>query len=145
MGRQYKKYKEKPWVQKNHPIDNFKVASTSCLIVMEYLFYRRRWTCSNCRNHNPVIFTQMWHTEILITGFILTWATQRVTHVDQDMFIIPEHLRSPSVFVGVRVSLVLVFFVVFCVLLFDFLSFFVCFCHGNATLIIHLLSHAFLL
>ena len=39
-------------------------------------------------------------------------------HVEQDLLTLPEHLRSPLVFGGVRVVYSLVFYVVSCVLLF---------------------------
>ena len=44
-------------------------------------------------------------------------------HVEQDLLTLPEHLRSPLVFGGVRVVYSLVFYVVSCVLLFFCLSF----------------------
>ena len=44
-------------------------------------------------------------------------------HVEQDLLTLPEHLRSPLVFGGVRVVYSLVFYVVSCVLLFVCLSF----------------------
>jgi len=46
-----------------------------------------------------------------------------VPHVEQDLLTLPEHLRSPLVFGGVRVVYSLVFYVVSCVLLFFCLSF----------------------
>jgi hypothetical protein len=39
----------------------------------------------------------------LITGFV-TRLTRRVSLVEQEPFTIPEHLRSPPVFSGVRVT-----------------------------------------
>ena len=44
-------------------------------------------------------------------------------HVEQDLLTLPEHLRSPLVFGGVRVVYSSVFYVVSCVLLFFCLSF----------------------
>ena len=44
-------------------------------------------------------------------------------HVEQDLLTLPEHLRSPLVFGGVRVVYSLVFYVVSCVLLHFCLSF----------------------
>ena len=58
----------------------------------------------------------------LFIGFVITWATRRVPHVEQDLLTLPEHLRSPLVFGGVRVAYSLVFYVVSCVLLFVCLS-----------------------
>ena len=39
----------------------------------------------------------MWPTE-LFTKFVITKATRRVPHVEQDLLTLPEHLRSPLVF-----------------------------------------------
>ena len=39
---------------------------------------------------------------------------------------LPEHLSSPSVFIGVRVAQSLVFYIVFCRLLFVLMSLFFC-------------------
>ena len=43
--------------------------------------------------------------------------------MEQDLLTLPEHLRSPQVFGGVRFAYSLVFYVVSCVLLFVCLSF----------------------
>ena len=59
----------------------------------------------------------------LFTGFVVTWATRRVPYVEQDLLTLPEHLRSPLDFGGVRVAYFLVFYVVSCVLFFVCLSF----------------------
>ena len=45
--------------------------------------------------------------------------------MEQDLLTLPEHLRSPLVFGGVRVAYSLVFYVVSCVLLFVCVSFFI--------------------
>jgi hypothetical protein len=50
--------------------------------------------------------------------------TRRVTIVEQELLTLPEHLRPPRVFCGVRVARSLVFCVVFCRSLFVLLSFF---------------------
>ena len=54
----------------------------------------------------------------LFTGFVISYATRRVPNVEQDLLTLPEHLRSPLVFGGVRVVFSLVFYVVSCILLF---------------------------
>ena len=51
-------------------------------------------------------------------------ATRRVPHVEQNLLILPDHLRSPPVLGGVRVAKSLVFYVVSSVLLFVYLSFY---------------------
>lgn len=53
----------------------------------------------------------------IITGCELTRVTQRVSHVEQDLLILLQHLRSP-LDQWRRVAQVLVFFVVLCALLF---------------------------
>ena len=59
----------------------------------------------------------------LLTGFVITLATRRVPHVEQDLLTLPEHMRSPLAFGWVHVAYSLVFYVVSCVLLFVCLSF----------------------
>ena len=49
--------------------------------------------------------------------------TRRVPHVEPDLLYLPEQLKSPQVFGGVRVVYSLVFYVVSCVLLFVCLFF----------------------
>ena len=48
----------------------------------------------------------------LITGFV-TRLTRRVPLVEQDLLTLPEHISSPPVFTGVRVTLSLVLYVCF--------------------------------
>ena len=50
--------------------------------------------------------------------------TRRVSHMEQELLTIPEHLSSPPVFRSVRVARSLVFSIVFCRSLFVFLSLF---------------------
>ena len=71
----------------------------------------------------PVSFMNVTYRIRLFTGFVITQATRRVPHVEQDLLTLPEHLISPLVFGGVRVVYSLVFYVVSCVLLFVCLSF----------------------
>ena len=58
---------------------------------------------------------------------------RKLPHVEQDLHTLPEYLRSPLVFGGVRVVYSLVFYVVSCVLLFVCLSFFIL-SHGVVSL-----------
>jgi hypothetical protein len=62
------------------------------------------------------------------TFYYLFWChlkvTRRVAIVEQELLTLPEHLRSPRLFCGVRVARSLVFCVVFCRSLFVLLSFF---------------------
>lgn len=53
--------------------------------------YRWRLICSNCCNHSPVLFSSNVTYRIrLITRFIiLTWATRRGPHMEQDLLTIP--------------------------------------------------------
>jgi hypothetical protein len=53
----------------------------------------------------------------LITGFV-TRLTQRVLQLQQELLTLPEHLRSPQVFSGIRVARSLVFWNVFINLIF---------------------------
>ena len=80
----------------------------------------------------PSPFMNVTYRIRLFTGFVTTQATHRVPYVEQDLLTLPEHLRSPLVFGGVRVVYFLVFYVVSCVLLFVCLSFF--FSHGVVSL-----------
>ena len=50
---------------------------------------------------------------ILLTEFEITWATRWMSHVEQDLLTLPEHLRSPSFWWG---SCCLVFSFLGCVL-----------------------------
>jgi hypothetical protein len=58
----------------------------------------------------------------LITGFV-TRLTRRVPLVEQELLTLPEHLSSPRIFSGVRVTLSLVLCVMFGRSLFVLLSF----------------------
>ena len=59
----------------------------------------------------------------LTTGYV-TRVTRWVPLIEQELPTLPEHLSSPQVFSGVRVTLSLVFCVMFCRLLFVLLSFY---------------------
>ena len=58
-----------------------------------------------------------------LTG-VVNRITRRVPVVEQELLSLPEHLRSPTDFIGVRAARSLVFCVVFCRLLFVLLSLF---------------------
>ena len=65
------------------------------LAVMEYLCHKWPRICSTCRNHFPVLssFTRS-----------ITRLTRRVPLVEQELLTLPEHLNSPPVFGGFRVT-----------------------------------------
>jgi hypothetical protein len=65
-------------------------------------------------------FTHSWH----VTGFV-TRVARRMPLVEQELPTIPEHLSSPLIFSGFRVSRSVFFCVLFCRSLFVLLSFFV--------------------
>ena len=77
------------------------------LIVMECLCHDWPRICSNCCKHFPVLFSFM-----TFTGFV-TRLTRRVPLVGQELLTLPEHLSSPPVFSGVRVTRSLVLCVCF--------------------------------
>jgi hypothetical protein len=64
-------------------------------------------------------FPPLW----FITGFV-TRVTRRMLLVEQELITVPEHLRSSPVFSGVRGTLSLVFYTLFCRSLFSPLSVF---------------------
>jgi hypothetical protein len=68
---------------------------------MEYLCHKWPRICSACRKHCPVL-----------SSFVtrLTW---RVPLVEQKLITLPEHLNSPPVFCGVRITRSLVLYVWF--------------------------------
>jgi hypothetical protein len=80
-------------------------------------FYGRRlWNICVTNDHGyvPLVvntsrsFPRSW----LITGFV-TRLTRRVSLVEQELLTLPEHLSSPTVFSGVRVTRSLVLYVCF--------------------------------
>jgi hypothetical protein len=77
------------------------------LTTMEYLCHKWPRICSTCRKHFP----SFPHSR-LITGFV-TILTQRVPIVEQELLTLPEHLSSPPVLSGVRVSRSLILYVCF--------------------------------
>ena len=69
-----------------------------------------RTQCEHANHYTTSAVTLIWH--LYITRFItrLTW---RVSLVEQELLTHPEHLSSPPVFSGVRVSWSLVLYVCF--------------------------------
>jgi hypothetical protein len=65
------------------------------LTVLEYLCHKWPWIYSTCRKHFPVLSS--------FTGYI-TRLTRWVPLVEQELLTLPEHLSSPPVFSGVRVT-----------------------------------------
>ena len=88
----------------------------TCVTFIEYLCYKWPRTCSTCRKHLPV-FPRSWHH-----GFV-TRLTGRVPLVEQELLTIPEHLSSPPVLSGVRVTRSLVLCVCFVDLCLSFCTF----------------------
>ena len=78
------------------------------LTAIEYLRHKWPRICSTCRKHFFRSFPRSW----LITGFV-TRLTRRVPLAEQELPTLPEHLSSPPVFSGVRVTRSLVLYVCF--------------------------------
>jgi hypothetical protein len=78
------------------------------LTAMEYPRHKWPRICSTYRKHFFRSFPRSW----LITRFV-TRLTPRVPLVKQEMLTLSEHLRSPPVFSGVRVTRSLVLYVCF--------------------------------
>ena len=66
------------------------------LTVMEYLCHKWPRICSTYCKHFLVLSQ-------LVTGFV-TRLTRRVPLVEQELLTLPEHLSSPPVFSGVRIT-----------------------------------------
>ena len=96
------------WLSWSHHFDSFTVATMTWLAVTEYLCYKWPRICSTCRKHFPVL-SHSW----LIIGFV-TRLTRRVQLVEQELILDRNHLSSPLVFSGVRVTRSLVFCVMYC-------------------------------
>jgi len=86
-----------------------------------------RYGISVTNDHRYVWFVKMTIRSFLhlclFTGFV-TRVTRRVSHVVQELLILPEHMSSPSGFSWFRVVRSLVFYVALCSSLFVMLSFF---------------------
>ena len=75
-------------------------------------------------------FIILYHHFVFLLSSLISWIPKYVTRVirrvplvEQELLTLPEHLRSPSVVSGVRVARYLVFYLVFCMLLFVLSSF----------------------
>jgi len=75
-------------------------------------------------------FIILYHHFVFLLSPLISWISKYVTRVirrmplvEQELLTLPEHPRSPSVLSGVRVARYLVFYLVFCMLLFVLLSF----------------------
>jgi hypothetical protein len=88
------------------------------LTVMEYLCHRWPRICSLVVNTSRS-FPHLWY----ITGFV-TRLARRVPLVEQELLTSSEHLRSPPVFGGVRVTRSLVLYVCFVDSCLSFCTFF---------------------
>jgi hypothetical protein len=92
----------------NH-FEHFTIATMTWLTVMEYLCHKH-----DDHGYIPLVvnisrsFPHPW----LITGFVIR-LTRRVPLVEQELLTLPEHLISPPVFSGVRVTRSLVLYVCF--------------------------------
>ena len=74
---------------------------------MEYLCHKWPRICSTCRKHFQVLSSFMtYHGSV-------TRLTRQVSLVKQELLTLPEHLSSPPVFNGVRVTQSLVLYVCF--------------------------------
>jgi len=99
--------KGSPWLSWSHHFESFKVATITWLTVMDYLC--DKWPrCFSLVVSTSRSSTHSW----LITGFV-TRLTRRVPLVEQELLTLPEHLRSPPVLSGVRITRYLVLFVYF--------------------------------
>ena len=109
-GQTYKKIKKTPAHIHLNLIEQF-----IWFTVMKYLCHKWSRICSTCRKHFP----HSW----LITGFV-TRLTRRVPLVEQELLTIPEHLSSPPIFSGIRVTRSLVLYVCFVDRCLSFCTFF---------------------
>jgi hypothetical protein len=102
--------KRSSWLSWSRHFESFTVATMTWLTVMEYLC--QKWTriCSTCRKH------------------FLVLSSWQVPLVEQKLLTRPEHLSSPPVFSGVRVSRSVVLCVCFVDRCLSFCTF--TFCHS---------------
>jgi hypothetical protein len=91
----------------SHHFVNLTVVTMTWLTTMEYLCHKWPHIYSPCRKHFPVR-----PHSIFITGFV-TRLTRRVPLVEQELLTLSEHMSSPPVFSGVRVTRSLVVYVCF--------------------------------
>ena len=111
----------RPSVLKYHVISTLQLKFYS----RQHDLVNRYGTCvTDDHGHDPFVintFRSFPHA-LLVTGFV-TRVTRRVPLVGQEVLTIPEHLSSPRVFIGVRVTRSLVLCVMFYRSLFVLLSF----------------------
>ena len=87
------------------------------LTVLEYLCHKWPLICSTCRNHFPVLSSFMTYFRVC------NWINTTGTTSGAGTAYLPEHLSSPPVFSGVRVSWSLVLCVSFVEHCFSFSTF----------------------
>jgi hypothetical protein len=88
--------------------------SVDSLLFVVYPFSRIWSTVSNDHGYVPLVVntSRSFPHSRLITGFV-TRLTRRLPLMKQQLFTLPEHMCSPPVFSGVRVTRSLVFYVCF--------------------------------
>ena len=86
------------------------------LLIMEYMCHKWPWICSTNSKHFPV-FSHSW----FIIGFV-TRVIRLVALVQQELLTHQEHLSSPSVSSGIRVTRSLILCAMFCRSLFVLMS-----------------------
>jgi hypothetical protein len=74
---------------------------------MEYLCHKWPHICSTCRKHFPILSPFMTYHRFV------TRLTLRVSLVERELLTLPEHLSSPPVYIGVRVTRSFVLYVCF--------------------------------
>ena len=106
----------------NHHFECFTVATMTWLTVMEYL-------CHNGHGYVPFVVntSRSYPRSWLITGYV----TRLTRLVEQELLSLLEHLSSPPVFNGVRVTRSLGFIYMFCWSLFVLLYFLAHLSEGN--------------
>jgi hypothetical protein len=68
------------------------------MTAMEYMCHRWPRICSTCRKHFPILSSFMTYHRVV------TRLTRPVSLMDQELLTLPEHMSSPPVFSGVRVT-----------------------------------------
>jgi hypothetical protein len=95
------------WLSWSHHFESFTVATMTWLTVMEY-------RVTNDHGYVPlVVSTSRSFPHSWLINWFVTRLTRRVPLVEHELPTLPEHLSSPSVFIGVRVTQSLVLCVCF--------------------------------
>jgi hypothetical protein len=69
-----------------HHFESFTVATMTWLTVTQYLWHRRPWLVSLCRNHNAALCSYVTYH----------WSVDKSYNtLEQELITFPEHLRSP--------------------------------------------------